>query len=435
MAAVVAPDLTDSCVLAGSVLGRQGVHAEESGCSPAATSALCSSQPEQPGALQTAGLARSLVVALGACAGTCTRPLGHKLASRLSTATMPLQVSRLRQLQWSATCQLNSSLHNVAPVLLANSSSQSTGKSCSPCWGEEAAKCRQLDHAQMQLLTAEHLVHHDRSLHAPQAVRHKGTVQSLQATGAMHCILRLHSRVPGSILASSLLYVCRPHPIAAEQLRSHRPADGGCPASASPARCRVQHSASFGTKGWRNAGPSSGAAAKVGLQLSAKLLLLDAAWLVCSAGPLCVSTAAMPHVTAAGTGQTYGMTTLPAQSKACATHAGSPHAQGDSLTAPASCIFSNGTLDVSVSARILNSSAASCTAPAWDFSGPGAALSLGLATSTCTLWQVPAPRLKLERVANFKDECHVPGRCMDAIHASRHPAAMHLKPCSCVQNP
>ena len=207
VAAVAAPGLTDSCVLAGSVLGRQGVHAEESGCNPAATSALCSSQPEQPGALQTAGLASGLVVVLRACAGACTRPLGHKVASRLSTAAMPLQVSRLGQLQWTATCQLNSSLHNVAPVLLANSSSQSTGNSCSPCWGGGggAAKCRQLDHVQMQLLTPEHLVHHDRSPHALQAVHHKGTVQSLQATGATHCILRLHGRVPGTILTLSCM--------------------------------------------------------------------------------------------------------------------------------------------------------------------------------------------------------------------------------------
>ena len=65
-----------------------------------------------------------------------------------------------------------------------------------------------------------------------------------------------------------------------------------------------------------------------------------------------------------------------------------PTEQGDGLTAPASCIFSNGTLDISVPARIINSSAATCLAPAWDFMGAGASLQLGLATSTCTLWQV-----------------------------------------------
>ena len=54
--------LTDRHVLAGSVLGRQGIHAEEAGCNPAAAGALCPCNPEQPGEVQTSGRAQGLVV-------------------------------------------------------------------------------------------------------------------------------------------------------------------------------------------------------------------------------------------------------------------------------------------------------------------------------------------------------------------------------------
>ena len=137
---------------------------------------------------------------------------------------------------------------------------------------------------------------------------------------------------------------------------------------------------------------------------------------------LCVlCAAAMPQVTAARAVQTTSLANPPAQSTAGVIDVGSPREQGDGLTAPASCIFSNGTLDISVSARILNASAASCTAPAWDFSGPGAALSLGLATSTCTLWQVTAhlllPVLLLTQETRSRMSARVPGCCMDVINA------------------
>ena len=60
--------------------------------------------------------------------------------------------------------------------------------------------------------------------------------------------------------------------------------------------------------------------------------------------------------------------------------------QGDGLQEPMSCLFSNQTAAVNVSASVLNATAAMCTAPAWQVADSGGeALTLTVATGSCSV--------------------------------------------------
>ena len=60
--------------------------------------------------------------------------------------------------------------------------------------------------------------------------------------------------------------------------------------------------------------------------------------------------------------------------------------QGDGLQEPMSCLFSNQTAAVNVSASVLNATAAMCTAPAWQVADSGGeALTLTVAAGSCSV--------------------------------------------------